>query len=47
MKNAGVKFVGKVSGYQKPSQVNQVAFDQAVDDITEIVAELFNSLVIR
>jgi hypothetical protein len=47
MKNAALQFVRKVSGYQKPSQVNQAAFDQAVDDITEVVAELFDSLAIR
>ena len=45
--NAALQFVRKVSGYQKPSVANQAAFDQAVVDITGVVEELFDSLVIR
>ena len=47
MKDAALQFVRKVSGYRKPSQANQAAFDQAVEDITVVVGELFESLVIR
>ena len=46
-RNAALQFVRKVSGYRKPSQANQVAFDKAVADITDVVEELFQSLVIR
>ena len=31
---AALQFVRKVSGYRKPSQKNEVAFDAAVQEIT-------------
>jgi len=30
---AALQFVRKISGYRKPSRLNQPAFDRAVDDI--------------
>ena len=42
---ASVQFVRKVSGFAKPSQANQAAFDQAVDEIAQSVAVLFAQLV--
>jgi len=47
MKDAALQFVRKVSGYRTPSRANQVAFDRAVDDITGVLAALFDSLVVR
>lgn len=38
---AALQYVRKVSGFQKPSQVNQVAFDQAVEDIAAATQKLF------
>ena len=43
--DASVQFVRKVSGFAKPSQANQAAFDQAVDEITQTVTTLFAALV--
>jgi hypothetical protein len=37
--------VRKVSGFTKPSQANQEAFDHAVDEVAKVVRELFDSLV--
>jgi hypothetical protein len=43
--DAALQFVRKVSGYNKPTQANQQAFDQAVEDVAQAVSELFASLV--
>ena len=32
---AALQFVRKVSGYRKPSKINEEAFEKAVDEITE------------
>ena len=42
---AALQFVRKLSGYQSPSQVNQHAFDRAVDDIAHAARHLLESLV--
>lgn len=42
---SSLQFVRKVSGYAKPSQANQVAFDRAVDGVAAVVQELLESLV--
>jgi len=42
---ASVQFVRKLSGFTKPSQANQAAFDQAVDDVAGIARRLIDSLV--
>jgi hypothetical protein len=41
---AALQFVRKVSGYRKPSRVNQEAFDAAVRDISNSTQKLLNSL---
>lgn len=44
IKDASIQFVRKISGFQKPSQVNEVAFNQAVDEVSVVIQELLNSL---
>lgn len=44
IRDAALQFVRKVSGYNKPSQTNQAAFDQAVEEISQSVRVLFDSL---
>ena len=39
---AALQFVRKVSGFAKPSQTNQGAFEQAVDEVTAAVQTLLN-----
>ena len=41
---SALQFVRKVSGYSKPSQVNRIAFDQAVDEISEVTQRLLDAL---
>lgn len=42
---AALQYVRKVSGYARPSAVNQVAFDRAVAQVASATAELMGSLV--
>ena len=41
---AALQFVRKVSGFNKPSKVNEAAFDAAVDDIAGIARRLLENL---
>jgi hypothetical protein len=41
---AALQFVRKVSGYRKPSKVNQAAFDQAVEEVTQVTQRLLDHL---
>ena len=41
---AALQFVRKVSGFQKPSRLNQAAFDGAVREIAEATHRLLDSL---
>jgi hypothetical protein len=43
---AALQFVRKVSGYRKPSKVNQEAFDQAVEEIAQVTQHLLSHLAI-
>ena len=44
---AALQFVRKVSGYRKPSKVNQDAFDQAVEEITQVTQHLLSHLSVQ
>jgi len=41
---AALQYVRKVSGYRKPSRVNQEAFDKAVNEIAQATEKLLQSL---
>jgi len=41
---AALQFVRKVSGYRKPSRVNEPAFDAAVGEIAESVEKLLGAI---
>lgn len=41
---ASLQFVRKISGFTKPSKMNEAAFDAAVDDIAAIASRLLESL---
>lgn len=41
---AALQFVRKVSGYRKPSKVNQEAFDRAVEEVTQVTQKLLGNL---
>ena len=42
---ASLQFVRKLSGFTRPSQANEAAFDRAVEDVTAVARELIGSLV--
>ena len=41
---AALQYVRKVSGYRKPSRLNQDAFDAAVAEIADVTEKLLNQL---
>jgi hypothetical protein len=42
---SALQFVRKVSGFNKPSKLNEDAFNSAVDEVTEAARKLIESLV--
>ena len=42
---SALQYVRKVSGYTKPSQANEAAFNDAVERVTEVTRGLIASLV--
>lgn len=41
---SAVQFVRKISGYRKPSGINEMAFDQAVDEVAGTTKKLLKGL---
>jgi hypothetical protein len=41
---SALQFVRKLSGASRPSKANEQAFNQAVDDVTEVAERLIRSL---
>ncbi len=41
---ASLQFVRKISGFNKPSKVNEALFDTAIDDIAAVCRRLLHSL---
>lgn len=41
---ASLQFVRKISGFQKPSKINEAAFMEAVDEIAGVSARLLKTL---
>ena len=44
---AALQFVRKISGYRKPSQANEHAFEHAVADIADASRQVLDALVVR
>jgi hypothetical protein len=42
---SAIQFVRKLSGFNKPSKANELAFDHAVEQVTKAARELLDSLV--
>nr|WP_309098685.1 DUF2277 domain-containing protein [Fredinandcohnia onubensis] len=41
---ASVQYVKKITGFNKPSKINEEAFNQAINEIALITSNLLNSL---
>ena len=46
LSEAALQFIRKVSGYRKPSRLNQPAFDRAVAEVAFAARRLFDDLVL-
>jgi hypothetical protein len=44
---AALQFVRKISGYHKPSRMNEQTFETAVSDVTEASRKLLDGLLAR
>ena len=42
---SSLQFVRKLSGFTKPSKVNEIAFNRAVEQVSKAAKELLHSLV--
>jgi hypothetical protein len=45
VRSAALQYVRKISGFTKPSQANEAAFQRAVDEVAEASATLLSQLV--
>ena len=45
VRGAALQYVRKISGFTKPSQANEAAFERAVDAVAEASAQLLGELV--
>ncbi len=45
IQGAALQFVRKLSGFNKPSRVNEVAFNRAIEEVTAVARNLLGSLV--
>jgi hypothetical protein len=44
---AALQFVRKVSGYRKPSKVNEEVFERAVEEVAQATQKLISSLAVK
>ena len=45
IRSASLQYVRKISGFTKPSQANEQAFDRAIDDVAAATKRLVDGLV--
>jgi hypothetical protein len=45
LRSAALQYIRKISGFQKPSQVNAEAFARAVEEVSDASKRLLDSLV--
>lgn len=45
IRQASLQFVREISGFSKPSKVNEKSFERAIDDMSKSSRNLLNSLV--
>jgi len=44
IQEAALQYVRKVSGYRKPSKVNEDAFNQAIEEVAETTRKMLDTL---
>jgi len=45
--DAALQYVRKVSGYRKPSNANEEAFERAVNEVAEATRRILGTLVVK
>ncbi len=45
VRSAALQYVRKISGYTKPSQANEEAFERAIEEVADASARLLDALV--
>lgn len=45
IRSAALQYVRKISGFTKPSQINEAAFERALEQVTKVSANLLDELV--
>ncbi len=45
IRDASLQFLRKLSGFTKPAQRNEAAFNKAVDDVARVARQLIDALV--
>jgi len=45
IRGAALQYIRKISGFTKPSQANETAFDAAVDEVADATRRLLDALV--
>ncbi|MDX6514129.1 MAG: hypothetical protein QOE36_3633 [Gaiellaceae bacterium] len=45
VRDASLQYVRKISGFAKPSQANEAAFERAVDEVADVTRRLLAELV--
>ena len=45
IQSAAVQYVRKISGFNKPSQANEAAFEEAIEEVARASAKLLDRLV--
>ena len=45
VRSAALQYVRKISGFTKPSQANEEAFERAIEEVADASARLLDSLV--
>jgi hypothetical protein len=45
VREAALQYVRKISGFTKPSQANEIAFERAIQEVADVSAKLLNDLV--
>ena len=45
VEDAALQYVRKISGFTKPSQANEEAFNRAVDEVAHVTGHLLDALV--
>jgi len=45
--DAALQFVRKISGFREPSQVNQSAFERAVNDVAAAAEKMFEKITTK